>query len=238
MRDWGLFVSRGLWDSEPPLFNEPGLFLISPDGSVSHRIDPVDARGPAATRRSARGNRLVDGQRLPRARRGVSIFPLLTSTSAECAASPAGCWIVTNIGRRPPLSHSFSCARDCGEPGLGRPLEAGGKVGSWHRAVRRGDLDRGRGCAARACRYRRCRAGASAWAVHQVRKPATNASPAPIVSTTSTTGTGTERSPVGSVDADRRRSSVLARPRVRAQAGPARRRAMWSPGGASADRRC
>lgn len=34
MRDWGLFVSRGLWDSEPPLFNEPGLFLISPDGSV------------------------------------------------------------------------------------------------------------------------------------------------------------------------------------------------------------
>jgi peroxiredoxin len=34
MRDWGLFVSRGIWDSEPPLFNEPGLFLISPDGSV------------------------------------------------------------------------------------------------------------------------------------------------------------------------------------------------------------
>ena len=74
MRDWGLFVSRGLWDSEPPLFNEPGLFLISPDGSVYLRIDPVDARGPAATRRSARGNRLVDGQRLPRARRGVSMF--------------------------------------------------------------------------------------------------------------------------------------------------------------------
>ena len=34
MRDWGLFVSHGIWDSEPPLFNEPGLFLISPDGSV------------------------------------------------------------------------------------------------------------------------------------------------------------------------------------------------------------
>ena len=34
MRDWGLFVSHGIWDSEPPVFNEPGLFLISPDGSV------------------------------------------------------------------------------------------------------------------------------------------------------------------------------------------------------------
>jgi len=34
MREWGLFVSRGVNDSEPPLFNEPGLFLIKPDGTV------------------------------------------------------------------------------------------------------------------------------------------------------------------------------------------------------------
>ncbi len=34
MRAWGLFVSRGIKDGEPALFNEPGLFLISPDGSV------------------------------------------------------------------------------------------------------------------------------------------------------------------------------------------------------------
>ena len=33
MRAWGLFVSRGVGD-EPALFNEPGLFLVSPDGSV------------------------------------------------------------------------------------------------------------------------------------------------------------------------------------------------------------
>jgi peroxiredoxin len=33
MRAWGLFVSRGIGD-EPALFNEPGLFLISPDGTV------------------------------------------------------------------------------------------------------------------------------------------------------------------------------------------------------------
>jgi peroxiredoxin len=33
MRDWGLFVSRGL-DGEPALFNEPGLFLIAVDGTV------------------------------------------------------------------------------------------------------------------------------------------------------------------------------------------------------------
>jgi hypothetical protein len=34
MRDWGLFVSRAFKDGEPPVFNEPGLFLISPGGSV------------------------------------------------------------------------------------------------------------------------------------------------------------------------------------------------------------
>ena len=34
MRDWGLFVSRGINTDEPAVFNEPALFLISPDGSV------------------------------------------------------------------------------------------------------------------------------------------------------------------------------------------------------------
>ncbi len=34
MRAWGLFVSRALNDNEPALFNEPGLFLITPDGRV------------------------------------------------------------------------------------------------------------------------------------------------------------------------------------------------------------
>ncbi|MGI8414522.1 MAG: peroxiredoxin-like family protein [Solirubrobacteraceae bacterium] len=34
MRTWGLFVSRGISDAEPDLFNEPGLFLIAPDGAV------------------------------------------------------------------------------------------------------------------------------------------------------------------------------------------------------------
>lgn len=34
MRAWGLFVSHGIYDFEPPLFNEPGLFLIASDGSV------------------------------------------------------------------------------------------------------------------------------------------------------------------------------------------------------------
>ncbi len=33
MRRWGLFVSAG-HDGEPALFNEPGLFLINPDGAV------------------------------------------------------------------------------------------------------------------------------------------------------------------------------------------------------------
>lgn len=34
MREWGLFLSRAIKEDEPPLFNEPGLFLIAPDGSV------------------------------------------------------------------------------------------------------------------------------------------------------------------------------------------------------------
>ena len=34
MREWGLFVSRAIRDDEPDLFGEPGLFLISPDGTV------------------------------------------------------------------------------------------------------------------------------------------------------------------------------------------------------------
>jgi len=34
MRAWGLFVSRRIKDDEPPVFNEPALFLIRPDGSV------------------------------------------------------------------------------------------------------------------------------------------------------------------------------------------------------------
>jgi peroxiredoxin len=34
MRAWGLFISRGINDGEAALFNEPGLFLISPDNTV------------------------------------------------------------------------------------------------------------------------------------------------------------------------------------------------------------
>ena len=34
MRQWGLFVSRGIGDDEPAVFNEPALFLIRPDGVI------------------------------------------------------------------------------------------------------------------------------------------------------------------------------------------------------------
>ncbi|MGI9184812.1 MAG: peroxiredoxin-like family protein [Solirubrobacteraceae bacterium] len=34
MREWGLFVSRGVNDDEPAVFNEPALFLIATDGTV------------------------------------------------------------------------------------------------------------------------------------------------------------------------------------------------------------
>ncbi len=34
MREWGLSVSKGIKDSEPDYFGEPGVFLIKPDGTV------------------------------------------------------------------------------------------------------------------------------------------------------------------------------------------------------------
>ena len=34
MREWGLFISHAIKESEPDLFGEPGLFLIRPDGTV------------------------------------------------------------------------------------------------------------------------------------------------------------------------------------------------------------
>lgn len=34
MRRWGLFVSRGISEGEPALFNEPALFLVDRDGRV------------------------------------------------------------------------------------------------------------------------------------------------------------------------------------------------------------
>lgn len=33
-RDWGLFISRAIRESEPPEFSEPGLFLTKPDGTL------------------------------------------------------------------------------------------------------------------------------------------------------------------------------------------------------------
>ncbi len=34
MREWGLFVSKGIKDPEPDYSGEPGVFLIKPDGTV------------------------------------------------------------------------------------------------------------------------------------------------------------------------------------------------------------
>ncbi|MBA2579371.1 MAG: AhpC/TSA family protein [Thermoleophilaceae bacterium] len=34
MREWGLFVSKGIKQGEPAEFGEPGLFLITPGGTV------------------------------------------------------------------------------------------------------------------------------------------------------------------------------------------------------------
>lgn len=34
MQDWGLFISKGISETEPALFSEPGLFVVKPDGSI------------------------------------------------------------------------------------------------------------------------------------------------------------------------------------------------------------
>ena len=33
-REWGLYISRAIRDGEPPLFTEPGLFLVRPDETL------------------------------------------------------------------------------------------------------------------------------------------------------------------------------------------------------------
>jgi len=34
MRQWGLYLSKGVKEPEPDLFGEPGVYLIKPDGTV------------------------------------------------------------------------------------------------------------------------------------------------------------------------------------------------------------
>ncbi len=34
MREWGLFVSKGIHEPEPDLFGEPGIFLVRPDNTI------------------------------------------------------------------------------------------------------------------------------------------------------------------------------------------------------------
>jgi peroxiredoxin len=34
MREWGLFISKGIKEGEPDLFGEPGLFVIRPDRTL------------------------------------------------------------------------------------------------------------------------------------------------------------------------------------------------------------
>ena len=33
-REWGLYVSKAIKDSEPEIFSEPGLFIVRPDGEL------------------------------------------------------------------------------------------------------------------------------------------------------------------------------------------------------------
>jgi peroxiredoxin len=69
MRAWGLFVSHGINDSESPVFNEPGLFLLSPDHTVYYESILSMPVGLPPCGRPARRHRLLGRPRLPRPRR-------------------------------------------------------------------------------------------------------------------------------------------------------------------------
>lgn len=47
MRGWGLYVSKGVKEPEPELFNEPALYLVRPDGSIySAHVQSTPFAGP------------------------------------------------------------------------------------------------------------------------------------------------------------------------------------------------
>jgi hypothetical protein len=41
-RAWDLYISRAIRDGEPPEFNEPGLFLTKPDGTLFFAARGID----------------------------------------------------------------------------------------------------------------------------------------------------------------------------------------------------
>src|ERR671914_748541 len=98
MREWGLFVSRGITADAPAVFNEPALFLISPDGSVYYEsILSIPAEAPAwttcslasttgpptTTPRAAAPSRLNGGDGSADARRSIC-SPSPTARSHRC----------------------------------------------------------------------------------------------------------------------------------------------------------
>ncbi len=38
MRTWGLYISKGQFSNEPPLFGEPAVFMVRPDGILTYAV--------------------------------------------------------------------------------------------------------------------------------------------------------------------------------------------------------
>lgn len=71
-RAWGLYLSNSIKDTEPPLFSEPGLFLIQRDTTLyCASIQTMPFARPAF--RHSEGRRLRAGEVLPRAWGRVSL---------------------------------------------------------------------------------------------------------------------------------------------------------------------
>lgn len=115
MREWGLFVSKGIKDPEPDAFGEPGIFLIRPDGTVyMAALNSMPAARPASTM-SCR----------PSSSSSRSATRLAGSVSAPGLDLPSG-WKRRHRRRLPMRARFWS-----GEPGLilrisARTVAAGG----------------------------------------------------------------------------------------------------------------
>jgi len=64
MREWGLYVSKGVKEPEPQMFAEPGLYLVKPDNTIYIGGAQLHAGGPPPHRRHHDCNPIFRGKRL------------------------------------------------------------------------------------------------------------------------------------------------------------------------------
>jgi peroxiredoxin len=64
-REWELFISKSLRDSEPAEFSEPGLFLVKPDGSLFYASRASAPWGRTPLDQALRGIDIAEERKTP-----------------------------------------------------------------------------------------------------------------------------------------------------------------------------